>query len=143
MTLTNLANWLKEQIDVGGGIAVGGIEENQMRYIGVYAGSAGTSQRICVGGKKQTKTAVLPARILVHWTESPAQAEKKALELYKLFYGISGVEMDGVHVVLANPGERPEWAGRSKNGVCEYVLRLKLTYERKDEDAEHGRVSGL
>ena len=137
MTLTNVMNWLKSQTEVGDGIAVGLVVESDDRRIGVYDGkSSGGNQRICIGGKKNTKYQEKSVTIMVHWTKNPADAEKKASEIYGLFYGLSGVDMDGVKVISANPGNQPEWAGRSARGICEYAIRVKITYERTDENGK-------
>lgn len=137
MTLTNVMNWLKSQTDVGDGIAVGLVVESDDRRIGVYDGkSSGGNQRICIGGKKNTKYQEKNIVVLVHWTKNFTEAEEKAHEVYRLFYGLSGVDMDGVKIISANPGNQPKWAGRSARGICEYAILVKLTYERNDQNAK-------
>ena len=82
MTLTNVMNWLKSQTDVGDGIAVGLVVESDDHRIGVYDGkSSGGNQRICIGGKKNTKYQGKNIVILVHWTKNPVEAEEKANEV--------------------------------------------------------------
>mgnify|MGYP005751118525 FL=1 len=134
MTAENLKNWLKEQMKLGDGqIAVGAIDGNQDRYIGVYDGKASGTQRICVGGRKYTKYQDRAYVVLIHWTTSPVAACAKAMELYDLLHGLSGTVMDGVRVVSADPGKQPEWAGR-EGRICEYVIRIHIRYERNEEN---------
>ncbi len=135
MTAENLKNWLKEKLGLGDDqIAVGSIDGNKDQYIGVYDGKSTGSQRICIGGKKNTKYQEATFSLLVHWTTSPVTASAKAMEIYNLLYGVSGEIMDGMRTVKSDPGGRPEWAGRDTRRVCEYVIRLKLTYERMKEN---------
>lgn len=135
MTAEKLKNWLKEKMGLGDDqIAVGAIDGNQAQYIGVYDGKAAGTQRVCIGGKRATKYQEAAFAVLVHWTTSPVTAEAKAREVYNLFYGLSNTDMDGMRVISADPGGRPEWAGRDTRRICEYVIRLKLRYERIEED---------
>lgn len=132
MTAEHLKNWIKTQTDYGDGISVGCIDSTKQRWIGVYDGRA-SAQRICIGGKDQTKYAEYNATVLVHWTTNPVDASDKAREVYGLFYGLSGADMDGVRIVSVDPGGQAEWAGRDDRRVCEYVINLKILYEREDE----------
>lgn len=131
MTAENLKNWIKAQLKLGEDqIAVGGIDGNKPKYIGVYDGKTSGKQRICIGGRKNTKYQDRAYTILVHWTSSAVEASAKAMEVYNLFYGLSATSMDGIHVVSADPGKQPEWAGRDDRRICEYIIRLNINYER-------------
>ena len=56
MTAENLKNWLKEKLKPESNhIAVGAIDGNAEQYIGVYDGKSSGSQRMCIGGKRNTK----------------------------------------------------------------------------------------
>lgn len=131
MTTENFKNWLKSQIDVGDGIAVGAIDGNKSRFIGVYDSRGGSgSQRLAIGGKDCTVIGEKRIRILVHWTNSPVQAESKAMEIYNLLEGLSGVSMDGIKVYAVDPGNTPIPLGRDERGICEYVIEATLIHER-------------
>lgn len=131
MTAENLKNWIKENLEPDGtSITVGCINGDLPMCIGVYNGKTTGSARICVGGRKNTKYQEAAFTILVHWTTSPVTAEAKSREVYNLFYGLSNTDMDGIRVISADPGQQPEWAGRDSRSVCEYVIRLKIIYER-------------
>lgn len=133
MTAENLKNWLKERLNIDC-ISVGCIDGNAEQYIGVYDGKSSGQQRICIGGKKNTKYQESSFTILVHWSTSPVTAYDKAMGIYDLFYGLSDVDMDGVRVVLTDPGKQPEWAGRDDRRICEYVIRLNIKHERNDDN---------
>lgn len=135
MTAENLKNWLKAKMELSDGqIAVGCIDANKDQYIGVYDGKSSGKQRVCIGGKKNTKYQERDYSVLVHWTTSPVTASAKANEVYDLFRGLSGENIDGVKVVSADPGSQPEWAGRDNRRIVEYVIRIKITYERMNEN---------
>lgn len=136
MTAENLKNWLKAKMELSDGqIAVGCIDDNKDQYIGVYDGKSAGKQRVCIGGKKNTKYQERAYSVLVHWTTSAVTAFEKANEVYNMFHGLSNEIMDGVKVVSADPGSQPEWAGRDNRRIVEYVIRLKITYEGMNENA--------
>ena len=132
MTNQNIANWLKSQIDVGDGISVGAIDESKSSFIGVYDSKSAGKQRVCIGGKSATKYQTKNVVILVHWTNTPTVAEQKAQEISKLIHGLSSVEMDGIKVV-ASDASAPSWGGRDSKSICEYIVNVKIEYERDVE----------
>ena len=135
MTAEKLKNWLKEKLKLESDqIAVGAIDGNAEQYIGVYDGKSSSPQRMCIGGKRNTKYQESSYTLLVHWSTSPVTAYAKAKDLYDLFYGLSDVDMDGIHVIMVDPGKQPELAGRDDRRVCEYVIRLNIKYERIDDN---------
>lgn len=134
MTAENLKNWLKTKLE-GAEITVGCINGDLPTCIGVYDGKSKGGQRVCIGGLKNTKYQEAAFTLMVHWTTSPVTAEAKAREVYNLFYGLSGVDMDGAHVISADPGKQPEWAGRDARSVCEYAIRLNIKYGRNEANA--------
>lgn len=132
MTNQNIVNWLKAKTEIGDGIAVGTIDESKPRFIGVYDPRSTNKQRICIGGKSATKYQIKKAVILIHWTNNPTEAEAKAREVSELLHGLTDIDMDGVKVI-ASDASHPVWAGRDVKGVCEYVVNVKIEYERNDQ----------
>lgn len=132
LTLEQIKGWLKSQDpDLNNCIAVGGIDGNKEKYVGVYSlKPSGSSQRICVGGIEQTRYKTAWASILIHWTNSMSAAEAKAQATYNLFCGLSGVTMGSTQVISADPGPAPIPVGKDAHGICEYVIQLKILYER-------------
>lgn len=132
LTLEQIKDWLKSQDpDLNDCIAVGGIDGNKEKYVGVYPMKpSGNSQRICIGGAEQTKTGTAWASILIHWTKSAIEAEAKAQAVYNLFFGLAGVMMGTTPVISADPGPAPIPVGKDIKGICEYVIQLRILYER-------------
>ena len=126
MTAANLREWLKTKIDCGDGIAVGAIDGNKERFIGIYDRPRGGNARVCIGGLDQTRIETQSYSVLVHWTRSPIAAAVKAREIYNILLGLSGVEMDGCTVYMVDPGAGPVSVNRDENGVCEYVIELMI-----------------
>jgi hypothetical protein len=132
LTLGQVKDWLKSQdTDLNGCIAVGSIDGNKEKYVGVYSMKpSGSTQRICIGGADQTRYQSRGVSILIHWTNNPAAAEAKAIETYNRFYGLSDVTMGTTHVISVDPGPEPIPVGKDSKGICEYVIQLKILYER-------------
>lgn len=127
MTLENLKNYLKEKTDVGDGIALGAINGNQERFLGVYPGKPPDKQRICLGGPEQTLTEELYATVLIHWGKSMSVALAKAQQVWQLFYAAASCTMDGATVFAVEPGGGPVPVGRDDRGIFEFVINLKIT----------------
>lgn len=132
LTLEQVKDWLKSQdADLKNCIAVGGIDGNKDKYVGVYPlKPSGSSQHICIGGAEQTRYSTAWVSILIHWTKSAIEAEAKAQAVYNLFYGLAGVTMGTTPVISADPGSAPIPVGKDIKGICEYVIQLKILYER-------------
>ncbi len=132
LTLGQLRDWIKMQMpELCNCIAVGSIDGNKDKFVGVYPLKLpGSTQRICLGGAEQTGYQERGASVLLHWTKSVDEAERKAMELYRLFYGSSRVVMGDNLAIKIDPGSGPVSVGKDKNGVSEFVVQLKITYER-------------
>lgn len=131
LTLAELRDWLSEQDpELVDRIAVGAIDGNQQRYVGVYGRRGSTAQRICVGGSEMTAYQHKKVSILVHWTNSSVEAEQKADSIYSLLYGLRDAQMGNTRVYLADPGEAPVPVGKDSAGICEYVIEADIVYER-------------
>lgn len=131
MTLENLRNYLKEQTDVGEGIALGSIDGNKERFLGVYPGKPPDKQRVCLGGPEQTLTEELYATILIHWGNSMAAAMSKAQQVWQLFYAVGSCTMDGATVYAVEPGGGPVPVGRDDRGIFEFVINLKIIFAKE------------
>lgn len=131
MTLENLKNYLKEKTDIGDGIALGAIDGNKDRFLGIYPAKPPERQRVCLGGPEQTLTAELYATVLIHWGKSMATALDKAQQLWHLFYAAGGCDMDGATVYAVEPGGGPVPVGRDDRGIFEFVINLKITYAKE------------
>lgn len=134
LMLKQVADWIKEiDTELPDCIAVGTIDGNKEKYIGVYNDpNASGKQRVCLGGIAQTTYREKRVTLLVHWTNSAVQAEKKAAELYEKLCGRSGFQIGEVKIVYLDPGAAPVSVGRDVRGIYEYVINMKIIYERME-----------
>lgn len=131
LTLEQVADWIEASVkELTGIVSVGCIDGNKEKYVGVYPLRGGTAQRICIGGKEQTKYQSKRVSVLIHWTKDMRQAEQKANEMYELLYGLTNVQMGDTKVVLIDAGEAPVPVGKDTQGICEFVIQATILHER-------------
>lgn len=130
LTLESVKDWLKANVPEVGSISVGAINADKDKCIGVYNQKQGSKQRICIGGKEQTKYLVKRVSILIHWTNSPVKAEQKAIEIYELLYGLSFFKMGETQIYSITLSDAPMPIGKDEKGICEYVIEAEIYYER-------------
>ena len=132
MTTEQLKNWIKTQDeDYVNCVQLGGVNGNVPYFLGVYPGAVSGRQNIAIGGPACTSYDTMSARLLLRWGKSQPAAEKKAKELWALFFGLAGVDMDGATVFSADPGAGPVPIGKGSDGVFEYVINLNITYKKE------------
>ena len=132
MTTEQLKNWIKTRdTDFDGRIRLGGVDGNAPKFLGVYPGTANGRQHMAIGGPACTSYDTMTARLLLRWGKSQPEAEEKAKQLWRLFYGLSGVDMDGASVSCVDPGTEPVPIGKGSDGVFEYVINLNIIYMKE------------
>lgn len=131
MTLLNIADMLADLLGFED-VYAGNIDANKVCCLGVYNAKTNGVKRICLGGKSCTRTLEKRFSILIHWTDNPTTAEKKALEVSDFLADIKGYECNGFTVKFII-GNEPVPVGRDERGICEYVIEGKIYYERKEE----------
>ena len=130
LTLENVVSWLKTlDPELSGCVAAGVIDGGKDKFVGVYNDRNAVPPRLCLGGEENTRYEDKHVALLVHWTKSETQAEEKALELYDKLYCLCGVPIGDVWVISIRPSA-PIPAGRDNKGIIEYVINLKICYER-------------
>lgn len=128
MTTEGLKDWLKQKIDVGQGIRVGSIDGNADQCVGVYPGKISGKQNIALGGKAQTMVQYGAVEILVHWSKSAVEAEKKAMDVWRLFWGWTAQQIAGTEVSWVDPGGGPIPLGPDSRGIQEWLIKLEYIY---------------
>lgn len=130
MTLLNIADMLSD-ILVLQDVYAGTIDGNLDKCIGVYNAKTSKPQRICIGGKACTKTLEKHISVLIHWTDTPTQAEIKAQSVLDILSDIRQHKADDFMVKYLECKE-PVSVGRDERGVCEYVIEATVYYERNE-----------
>lgn len=132
MTTEQLKNWIKSQdADFADRIRLGGVDGNAPFFLGVYPGSMNGRQHIAIGGPACTSYDTVSARLLLRWGKSQPSAEAKAKALWGLFYGRSGIDMDGAAVSYVDPGAGPVPLGKGADGVFEFAINLNITFMKE------------
>ena len=127
-TLLEIADLLAELLDLDS-VTAGCIDASLDKTVGVYQREPFVP-RECVGGDSSYQTAKL--RILVRWTDSPPEAEKKALEIAELFDGFREIETKD-HIIKFADLKAIRSIGKDEKGVCEYIVDADIIYTEKEE----------
>lgn len=128
LTLLEIADLLAELLDFDS-VTSGCIDASLDKTIGVYQREP-FAPRECVGGDSSYQTAKL--RVLVRWTDSPPEAEKKALEISELFDGFRDMETKD-HIIKFADLKAVRSIGKDEKGVCEYIVDADIIYTEKEE----------
>lgn len=128
LTLLEIADLLAELLDFDS-ITAGCIDASLDKTIGVYQREP-FAPRECIGGDSSYQTTKL--RVLVRWTDSPTEAEKKALEISELFDGFRDMETKD-HIIKFADLKAVRSIGKDEKGVCEYIVDADIIYTEKEE----------
>lgn len=128
MTLLEIADLLAELLDFDS-VTAGCIDAALSETIGVYQREP-FIPRECISGDSSYQTSKL--RILVHWTDVPPEAEKKALEISELFDGFRDMETAD-HIIKFADVRAVRSIGKDEKGVCEYIVDADIIYTKKEE----------
>lgn len=128
MTLFEIADLLAELLDFGS-VTAGCIDASLDKTIGIYQRDPFVP-RECIGGDSSYQKSRL--RLLVHWTDNPSQAEKKALETAELFDGFRDMETKN-HIIKFADLKTVRSIGKDEKGVCEYIVDADIIYAEKEE----------
>lgn len=132
MTTEQVKNWIKVQdVSIAECIQLGGVDGNALYFLGVYPSNISGRQHIAIGGAACTAYDTLSVRLLLRWGKSQPAAEAKARSLWALFYGLTGVDMDGTQVSFVEPGPGPVPLGKGADGVFEFVINLTIYYMKE------------
>ncbi len=128
LTLLEIADLLAELLDFES-VTAGCIDASLDKTIGVYQREPFVT-RECVSGDSSYQTAKL--RVLVRWTDSPSEAEKKAHEISELFDGFRDMETKDHIIKFADP-KAVRSIGKDEKGVCEYIVDADIIYTVKED----------
>lgn len=128
LTLLEIADLLAELLDFDS-VTSGCIDASLDKTIGVYQREP-FAPRECIGGDSSYQTTKL--RVLVRWTDSPPEAEKKALEISELFDGFRDMETKD-HIIKFADLKAVRSIGKDEKGVCEYIVDADIIYTEKEE----------
>ncbi len=131
LLLTDLCKYMQSKLDVGEGITAGVLDAEKMRYIGVFDNNRVPDFRIAIGGADYTRYYKQKISILVHWNGTQCEAADKAQEIFRLFYGVSDIQIAGSHIAFF-AASVPQCTGFTADKVYEYVVPVEI-YINKEE----------
>ena len=129
MLLSQIREYLKTQIDchqyylnkMGG---------NQDKSITIY-NAPGQAPHIAIGGLENTTYTTKSISFLIHWGKNSDEAEKKAMEVYNLFFGQSNFTIGNKRIIQCKmKGSEPIYLGTDSEGIIEYIIEITIYYER-------------
>lgn len=126
LTLLEVADLLAVLLETES-VTAGCIDASKTETIGVYQ-REGFVPRECIGTDSSWQTAKL--RVIVHWTDNPSEAEKKAQEIAELFDGFEDMETDKHIIKFANV-KAVRNIGKDEKGICEYITDVDLIYTER------------
>ena len=130
MILLDVADMLADVLGIDD-VYAGTIDGNQAKCIGVYNAKSADKHSICIGGKECTKTLDKKISILIHWTDNPTAAEKKADEILETVSDIREYRTDDFTVRFLKCNQAVP-VGKDDRGVYEYVIEATIYYERNE-----------
>lgn len=126
LTLLEVADLLAVLLDAES-VTAGCIDASKTETVGIYQ-REGFVSRECIGTDSSWQTAKL--RILIHWTDNPSEAEKKAQEIAELFDGFENMETDK-HIIKFADVKAVRSIGKDEKGICEYITDVDLIYTER------------
>ena len=129
MLLSDIREYLKIQIECPQYYLnkLGGTQENS---ITIY-NSVGPQPHIAIGGLQNTIYTTKSISLLVRWGKNSDTAEKKAMEVYNLFFGKNNFTIGNKKIIQCKMrSSYPICLGIDSEGVIEYVIDMIIYYER-------------
>lgn len=129
MLLSDIREYLKSQIEcpqyylnqMGG---------NQDKSITIY-NVPGQNPHIAIGGLENTTYTTKSISFLIHWGKNSDEAEKKAMEVYNLFFGKNNFTIGSKNIIQCKMrGSEPIYIGTDSEGIIEYIIEMTIYYER-------------
>ena len=129
--------YLEDVRDFVSGLAVsadenvytGKMDNKKEKSIGVYQLKQARAPTVSLGGSGTYK--VKPVSLLVHWTKSVRETEKKAYELYEKLAAVRNVKInDKTIIYIQMLQEEPVDVDMDESKIYERVIEVLIYYER-------------
>lgn len=118
-------------IAVDDNVYMGKLDNKKQKSIGVYSRPSSGPANIAIGGLECTTYDTKPVSLLIHWSKSKDETERKAFELYEKLRRVTSLTIGDTHInYLRLMVPEPQDVGSDDTGVYEYVIWLDFIYER-------------
>lgn len=110
-------------------VYMGKMDNKKEKSIGAYQLKQARAATVSLGDSGTYK--VKPISILVHWTKSARETEKKAYELYEKLRSVKNVEVNGTNIIYIQMlQEEPVDVDMDEKRIYERVIEVLIYYER-------------
>lgn len=110
-------------------VYMGKMDNKKEKSIGVYQLKQARAATVSLGDSGTYK--VKPISVLVHWTNSARETEKKAYELYEMLGAVKNVKVNGTNIIYIQMlQEEPVDVGMDEKRIYERVIEVLIYYER-------------
>lgn len=110
-------------------VYMGKIDNKKEKSIGVYQLKQARAATVSLGDTGTYK--VKSISLLVHWTKSARETEKKAYELYEKLRSVKNVEVNGTNIIYIQMlQEEPVDVDMDESRIYERVIEILIYYER-------------
>ena len=110
----------------------GVLDDKKDKSIGTYHLKSNRAPIVTIGGDVNRSYGVKGISFLVHWTHSPTDTEKAAIELYERIKETKNVTINKHNIKFIQMfHEEPVPVDRDSNGVFEYVIECLIYYEKE------------
>lgn len=128
MTLKDIREWLKPQVEELVACYSGTIDATKEKVLGLYNRSS-SADSIAIGGLNNTSSATKRISVLVHWNKNYDTTEIKAKSIYDLFNGQQAI-IGGHECFFKMLNDSPVSVGKDDSGIFEFVIDLDIKYKR-------------
>lgn len=110
-------------------VYMGKMDDKKEKSIGVYQLKQARAATVSLGDSGTYK--VKPISLLVHWTKSARETEKKAYELYEKLRAVENVVVNGTNIIYIQMlQEEPVDVDMDEKRIYERVIEVNIYYER-------------
>ena len=110
-------------------VYMGKMDDKKEKSIGVYQLKQARAATVSLGDSGTYK--VKPISLLVHWTKSARETEKKAYELYEKLRAVENVVVNGTNIIYIQMlQEEPVDVDMDEKRIYERVIEANIYYER-------------
>lgn len=129
MLLSDIREYLKTKIECPQYYLnkLGGVQEHS---ITIY-NAVGPPPHIAIGGLQNTTYTTKSISFLIRWGKNSDESEKKAMEVYNLFFGKNNFTIGNKKIIQCKMRTSyPVYLGTDSEGVIEYIIDMTIYYER-------------
>lgn len=129
MLLSDIREYLKSKIECPQ-YYLNKMSGNQEKSITIY-NVPGLPPHIAIGGLENTAYTTKSISFLIHWGKNSDEAEKKAIEVYNLFFGQNNFTVGNKNIIQCKMrSSEPIYIGTDSEGIIEYIIDMTIYYER-------------